>query len=124
MLIQVNYTDNRFDYVKDTRLQQLIESREIAGFRRSSGWVTVGVAPLRQFQRSIVPQPAPAVKGIIRVAYDEDHYDYVPKEMLDTLLEANKVRGFQRITGWVTVGIDPLRKSKRLHTFRNPNDAR
>jgi hypothetical protein len=48
MLIQVSYSDERFDYVKDFMLDQLIDSGQITGFRRTSGWVTVGVDPVRK----------------------------------------------------------------------------
>lgn len=51
MLIQVNYPDNRFDYVKDAILDSLIETRQILRFRRSSGWVTLGVDPIRTAKR-------------------------------------------------------------------------
>lgn len=47
MLIQVNWTNNRYDYVKDFMLESLIESGKVARFLRSSGWVTVGVDPIR-----------------------------------------------------------------------------
>lgn len=48
MLIQVGYDDRRYDYVKDFMLDKLIEAGTIAKFRRSSGWVRVGVDPVRQ----------------------------------------------------------------------------
>jgi len=51
MLIQVAYPDNRFDYVKDFILDSLIEKRAIARFRRSSGWVTLGMDPIRASKR-------------------------------------------------------------------------
>lgn len=51
MLIQVNYPDNRFDYVKDKILDTLIETRQISRFRRSSGWVTLGLDPIRTSKR-------------------------------------------------------------------------
>lgn len=51
MLIQVNYPDNRYDYVKEKVLDTLIESRKITRFRRSSGWVTLGVDPVRTVKR-------------------------------------------------------------------------
>jgi hypothetical protein len=47
MLLQIVFEDDRFDYIKDTRLNDLIESRKIKKFRRSTGWVTVGVDPIR-----------------------------------------------------------------------------
>lgn len=51
MLIQVVYPDNRYDYVKDYILDSLIETRTIARFRRSSGWVTLGRDPIRTSKR-------------------------------------------------------------------------
>jgi len=47
MLVQVNWTNNRYDYVKDFMLDSLIEAGVVARFLRSSGWVTVGVDPIR-----------------------------------------------------------------------------
>ncbi|MBJ6749802.1 GSU3473 family protein [Geomonas anaerohicana] len=47
MLVQVNWTNKRYDYVKDYMLDSLIESGVVARFLRSSGWVTVGVDPIR-----------------------------------------------------------------------------
>lgn len=47
MLVQVKWTNNRYDYVNDYMLDSLIEARVVARFLRSSGWVTVGVDPIR-----------------------------------------------------------------------------
>jgi hypothetical protein len=47
MLVQVNWTNNTYDYVKDFMLDSLIEAGVVARFLRSSGWVTVGVDPVR-----------------------------------------------------------------------------
>jgi len=47
MLIQVNWSDSRYDYVKDFMLESLIESGKVSRFLRRSGWVTVGVDPVR-----------------------------------------------------------------------------
>ena len=124
MLIQVRYPDNRFDYVKDSMLQMLIESRAITQFRRSSGWVTVGVDPLRQFQRNFSHTPDEEAKGIVQVAYNDNRYDFVTEKMLDNLLESNKLVKFKRVTGWVTVGVDTLRKANREHTYRYPNELK
>jgi len=51
MLIHVNYPDNRFDFVKENILDNLIESKQILRFRRSSGWVTLGMDPVRASKR-------------------------------------------------------------------------
>ena len=52
---------------------------------------------------------------LIQVLYDDNRYDYVKGQQLDRLLEVNKVQKFKRSTGWVTVGVDPVRWR------RNPN---
>ena len=52
MLIHVIRTDNNYDYVKDFMLDLLIASKEIAKFERSSGWVTIGVDPIRMKKRT------------------------------------------------------------------------
>ena len=52
MLIQVQHSDKRFDYVKGTMLQDLIESNEISRFRRTTGWVTIGIDPVRKMRRA------------------------------------------------------------------------
>lgn len=51
MLIQVKYPDNRFDFVKEYILDLLIENKQIDRFRRSSGWVTLGLDPVRTRKR-------------------------------------------------------------------------
>ena len=51
MLIQMNYPDNRFDFVKEHILDVLIERKKIIRFRRSSGWVTLGLDPVRAVKR-------------------------------------------------------------------------
>jgi hypothetical protein len=50
MLIQVNYTNDKYDFVKDFMLETLIASGAIAKFRRTTGWVQVGVDPVRSRQ--------------------------------------------------------------------------
>ncbi len=47
MMVRVIYPDNRYDMVKTSRLDDLISSKAIAKFERSSGWVTIGVDPIR-----------------------------------------------------------------------------
>jgi hypothetical protein len=124
MLIQVHYPDNRFDYVKDDVLQGLIESREIKGFRRSSGWVTLGVSPLRQSRRNPDFKQMPEVKKIIQVEYSDYRYDYIPSNMLESLIDSNKVVKFRRKTGWATVGLDSLRMSAREQNDSHPDEMK
>jgi hypothetical protein len=47
MLVQVNWTDDSYDYVKDIMLDYLIAAGVVTRFLRSSGWVTIGVDPVR-----------------------------------------------------------------------------
>jgi hypothetical protein len=55
-------------------------------------------------------------KVLIRVKYLDDGYDMVKKNVLDILLDSNKVVEFKRATGWVRVGVDPIRKTRRDRT--------
>ncbi|TGU70474.1 hypothetical protein E4633_11445 [Geomonas terrae] len=48
MLVQVHWTNKRYDYVKDYMLDSLIEAGVVARFLRSSGWVTIGIDPIRR----------------------------------------------------------------------------
>ena len=57
MLVQVNWTNNRYDYVNDYMLDSLIEAGVVARFLRSTGWVTVGVDPIR------APRPRSSYAG-------------------------------------------------------------
>lgn len=116
MLIHVHYTDNGFDYVNKNMLQELIDSQKIVGFMRSSGWVDIDKDPIRKSIRKPESVPPATDHHIIRVVYDDHHFDYVKDTVLDTLLEQNKINKFKRDTGWATVGVDPLRKTKREQT--------
>ena len=54
MLIHViRAGSNQYDFVKDFMLDRLIENDQIAKFERSTGWVTVGVDPIRERKRDI-----------------------------------------------------------------------
>ena len=48
MLIPVIYRDNKYDYVKDFMLDLLIDLDKIIKFKRSTGWVTIGVDSIRR----------------------------------------------------------------------------
>ncbi len=47
MLIRVIYQNQKYDFVKDSRLDEFIETGAIASFQRRSGWVRVGIDPIR-----------------------------------------------------------------------------
>ena len=46
---------------------------------------------------------------MIRVMYSDGRFDLVKDNMLDLLLEKNKVASFKRANGWAVVGRDPIR---------------
>lgn len=48
MMICIRHPDGRFDMVKETRLEYLISTKQISGFRRASGWVEIGRHPIRK----------------------------------------------------------------------------
>jgi hypothetical protein len=48
MLISVLYENNTYGMVKKTRIEEFIISGSITKFFRSSGWVTIGIDPIRK----------------------------------------------------------------------------
>ena len=52
----------------------------------------------------------------IYVKYPNGGYEIVKNNILDSLINSNKIVEFKRASGWVKVGVDPLRKTKRDHT--------
>jgi hypothetical protein len=54
MLIHVIRTSSNYDYIKDSLLNALIESKEIVKFKRNTGWVTIGADPIRGSKRDTV----------------------------------------------------------------------
>jgi hypothetical protein len=61
---------------------------------------------------------------LIHVRYPDDRYDYVKPNVLDILIEANKITEFERSTGWVKIGVDPIRTARRDPATRYPNERR
>ena len=47
---------------------------------------------------------------LIRVIYKDGKFDMVKPQMLDNLIEEDKVTGFMRSTGWAFVGRDSIRR--------------
>jgi hypothetical protein len=113
MLIKVHYEDNRYDLVNESTLHRMIETGKIMRFKRSSGWVVVGLDETRSRQRSEANKAQVACKKMIQVLYNNKQYDYVSDTLLDNLLASNKIASFKRSTGWVRVGKDPIRTNRR-----------
>ncbi len=47
MLIRVQYADTSYGLVERTKLDPLIATNSIVSFKRSSGWVRIGIDPVR-----------------------------------------------------------------------------
>ena len=54
---------------------------------------------------------------LLQVIYSDNHYDYVKDMMLDDLIGSHKIEKFHRRTGWVTIGVDPIRERDNIHSF-------
>lgn len=52
MLIRVMYSDGRFDMVKPSMLDNLLEQQAVTSFKRTAGWAVVGRDPVRSSGRS------------------------------------------------------------------------
>ena len=52
MLIRVMYSDGRFDMVKPSVLEDLLEQQVVTSFKRSDGWAVVGRDALRGSNQS------------------------------------------------------------------------
>ena len=51
----------------------------------------------------------------IKVMYQNNESEMVEASQLDRLISSNKIKKFLRSEGWVTVGIDPIRKESRVN---------
>ena len=51
----------------------------------------------------------------IKVMYHNNETEMVEASHLDALISSNKIKKFLRSEGWVTVGIDPMRKERRIN---------
>lgn len=52
---------------------------------------------------------------LIRVRYKDGRIDLVPSGTLDELIVMSDIEQFERSTGWVTIGKDPVRSTIRGH---------
>ena len=50
---------------------------------------------------------------LIHIIRNGSHYDFVQDFILDSLIKSKEIVKFKRSTGWVTIGADPIRESKR-----------
>ena len=48
----------------------------------------------------------------IKVIFNDDSVGYVKEHQLNVLITSGKIKSFLRSSGWVRVGIDPVREIK------------
>lgn len=51
---------------------------------------------------------------LIAVVYQNNEAGMVEAYLLDELISQNKIKKFLRSEGWVTIGVDQLRKENRI----------
>lgn len=62
---------------------------------------------------------------LIRVMYLDSKYDMVKPIILDKQIESGNIFKFQRSSGWATLGVDPIRASRRTeHKYSGPERRR
>jgi len=54
---------------------------------------------------------------LILVKHHDNRLEYMTSKQLDLFMELNLVKEFERSSGWVKVGVDPIRQTKRIVTF-------
>jgi len=58
---------------------------------------------------------------MIRVMHQKGTYDMLKTgRRLDSFIESKEIFGFLRADGWVTIGKDPVRSSRSLHSYDGP----
>ena len=51
----------------------------------------------------------------IRVIYENNTYGMINKKRLEEFIASGSITSFFRSTGWVTISVDPIRKSNQGH---------
>ena len=46
---------------------------------------------------------------LIRIQKNDNTFDMVKEYLLDEFIQGGRIRGFNRSSGWVTIGRDPIR---------------
>ncbi len=75
MLISVLFGNNTVGVLKKTQIEEFIISGKITKFFRSTGWVTIGVDPIRKAQHSLLEE-----KRKTAPSYDSQHGDLNARE--------------------------------------------
>lgn len=56
---------------------------------------------------------------LIQIMRDKNHYDYVKEPQLDKLIAQKLIEKFKRTSGWVTLGVDPVRDPSKTRDGSN-----
>jgi hypothetical protein len=52
---------------------------------------------------------------VISVLFDNNSYGVILRTRLDEIIISGKITKFFRSSGWVTIGVDPIRKANHSH---------
>jgi hypothetical protein len=52
---------------------------------------------------------------LISVLYKNNTYDVIKSSKLEGFISSGTIAKFYRSTGWVTISVDPIRKTSRGH---------
>jgi hypothetical protein len=61
---------------------------------------------------------------LIKVMHADGSIGEVESHQLDDLIHSNKIKKFQRSSGWVTIGVDPIREGRRDDYLEVPKRER
>lgn len=76
MLIQVVFSDNHFGFFENYELDRLLELHQVARFLRSTGWVVVGIDPVRSEFKEMSHYSGPERRMILRFDTGNGTADY------------------------------------------------
>ena len=62
--------------------------------------------------RRLLPDQFKLKPTLIKVMYKDGKMGKVDAERLDDLIQSKKIKKFQRSGQWVTIGVDPIRKTR------------
>jgi hypothetical protein len=52
---------------------------------------------------------------IISVLFENNRYGVIKRALLEEFIISGKITKFFRTSGWVTIGVDPIRKASQSH---------
>ena len=60
---------------------------------------------------------------IISVLFENNRYGVIKRALLEEFIISGKITKFFRSSGWVTIGVDPIRKASQGHVVERRKTA-